>query len=99
MSAAPGPGSHSRRAFLGGAGMSVAAAVALTLAPGARALSLSGGTRAVPQALSGVPEGDWHVDDICGHMPRYAHPIPYMHDTSRPDMAALAAPADRQFVS
>jgi hypothetical protein len=78
--------------------MSVAAAVALTLAPGARALALSGTTAAVPQALSATPEGDWHVDDICGHMPRYAHPIPYMHDTSAPDIAALAAPVDRQFV-
>jgi hypothetical protein len=98
MSEAPERGGHTRRAFLGGAGMSVAAAVALTLAPGARALSLSGIPTAVPQALSGVPEGDWHVDDICGHMPRYAHPIPYMHDTSPPDIAALAAPVDRQFV-
>jgi hypothetical protein len=92
MSAAPGPGGHSRRAFLGGAGMTVAAAVALTLVPGARALALSGTPLAAPQ-------GDWHVDDICGHMPRYAHPIPYMHDTSPPDLAALAAPVDRQFVS
>jgi hypothetical protein len=98
MSGAPGSGGHTRRAFLGGVGMSVAAAVALTLAPGARALALSGTTSAVPQALSAVPEGDWHVDDICGHMPRYAHPIPYMHDTSAPDIAALAAPVDRQFV-
>jgi hypothetical protein len=99
MSGMAGAGGHTRRAFLGAAGMSVAAAVALTLAPGARALWLSGGApAAVPQALSGVPEGDWHVDDICGHMPRYAHPIPYMHDTSQPDLAALAAPVDRQFV-
>ncbi len=45
-----------------------------------------------------MPEGDWHVDDICGHMPRYAHPIPYMHDTIAPELAALAAPMDRQFV-
>jgi hypothetical protein len=93
-----GPGGHSRRAFLGGAGMTVAAAVALTLAPGARAFAPSRTIQAVPAALSGAPEGDWHVDDICGHMPRYAHPIPYMHDTSPPDLAALAAPADRQFV-
>ena len=89
---------HTRRAFLRGAGMTVAAAVALTLAPGARAFALAGISPAVPQALSGAPEGDWHVDDICGHMPRYAHPIPYMHDTSPPDLAALAAPVDRQFV-
>jgi hypothetical protein len=91
-------GGHTRRAFLGGAGMTVAAAVALTLAPGARAFALSRNLQAVPAALSGAPEGDWHVDDICGHMPRYAHPIPYMHDTSPPDLAALAAPVDRQFV-
>jgi hypothetical protein len=81
---------HSRREFLGG-GMSVAAAVALTLRWGVRQL---------PPALAGLsPQGDWHVDDICGHLPRYAHPIPYMHDTSAPDLAALAAPIDRQFVS
>jgi hypothetical protein len=92
MSAASGPGGHTRRAFLGGVGMSVAAAVALTLAPRAPARSLSG------TPLAAVPEGDWHVDDICGHMPRYAHPIPYMHNTSRPDITALAAPVDRQFV-
>jgi hypothetical protein len=89
-----------RRAFLGGVGMTVAAAVAMTLAPGARALPLPWSTPAVPEALAGMyPPGDWHVDDICGHLPRYAHPIPYMHDTSPPDIAALAAPVDRQFVS
>jgi hypothetical protein len=88
-----------RRAFLGAAGMSVAAAVAMTLAPGARGIALRWAAPAVPPALAAMyPEGDWHVDDICGHLPRYAHPIPYMHDTSRPDIAALAAPVDRQFV-
>jgi hypothetical protein len=87
-----------RRAFLGSAGMTVAAAVALALAPGARAAALLGATPTVPPALAGTTEGDWHVDDICGHMPRYAHPIPYMHDTSAPNLAALAAPVDRQFV-
>ena len=76
-----------RRAFLGGAGMTVAAAVALALTPGARAITLAGAT-----------QGDWHVDDICGHMPRYAHPIPYMHDTSVPNLAAHTAPVDWQFV-
>ena len=88
-----------RRAFLGGAGMSVAAAVALALAPGGRAAALIGGRMTVvPPALAGATPGDWHVDDICGHMPRYAHPIPYMHDTSAPNLAALAAPVDWQFV-
>jgi hypothetical protein len=89
---------QTRRAFLGGVGMTVAAAVAMTLAPGA--LPLQWATPALPPALAAMyPHGDWHVDDICGHLPRYAHPIPYMHDTSAPDIAALAAPVDRQFVS
>jgi hypothetical protein len=89
-----------RRAFLGGVGMTVAAAVAMALVPGAGALPLPWAAPAVPAALAALyPQGDWHVDDICGHLPRYAHPIPYMHDTSAPDLAALAAPVDRQFVS
>ena len=89
-----------RRAFLGGVGMTVAAAVAMSLAPGARAMPLPWVAPALPAALAAIyPQGDWHVDDICGHLPRYAHPIPYMHDTSAPDLAALAAPVDRQFVS
>jgi hypothetical protein len=87
-----------RRDFLGGIGMTVAAAVALTLAPGARAVT-SAWAAPLPAALTGLyPEGDWHVDDICGHLPRYAHPIPYMHDSSIPDYSALVAPVDRQFV-
>jgi hypothetical protein len=90
----------SRRAFLGGVGMTVAAAVAMALAPGARAMRLPWTAASVPAALANLyPQGDWHVDDICGHLPRYAHPIPYMHNTSAPDLAALAAPVDRQFVS
>jgi len=89
---------QTRRAFLGGVGMTAAAAVAMSLAPGARAMPLP--WPALPAALAAMyPQGDWHVDDICGHLPRYAHPIPYMHDTSAPDLAALAAPVDRQFVS
>jgi hypothetical protein len=88
-----------RRDFLGGVGMTVASAVALTLAPGARAVMPAFAARPRPAALTGLfPEGDWHVDDICGHLPRYAHPIPYMHDSSVPDYSALVAPVDRQFV-
>ena len=98
MSAPESLRGHSRRAFLGSAGMTVAAAVALTLAPGVRALPLPGGAAALPPALTGAAEGDWHVDDICGHLPRYAHPIPYMHDTAVPNLRAFAAPVDWQFV-
>ncbi|MGC1458364.1 MAG: hypothetical protein WA825_08825 [Steroidobacteraceae bacterium] len=91
---------HTRREFLGGVGMSVAAVVALRLAPGARALPLQWGAPQLPPALAAMyPQGDWHVDDIVGHLPRYAHPIPYMHDTTPPDFSACMAPVDRQFVS
>lgn len=90
---------QTRREFLGAAGMTAATAVALTLAPGARARSLQGSAAALPPALTGLyPQGDWHVDDIVGHLPRYAHPIPYLHDATAPDLTALAAPIDRQFV-
>jgi hypothetical protein len=85
----------SRRGFLG-AGVTVAAAVALSLTPGGRALVAA--ATGVPAALGAAPQGDWHVDDICGHMPRYAHPIPYLHESSAPGHWALAAPVDWQFV-
>jgi hypothetical protein len=82
-----------RRSFLEGIGMTVAAAVALALTRGTHAVAL-------PPALASLyPQGDWHVDDIVGHLPRYAHPIPFMHDTAAPDLAAQAAPVDRQFLS
>ena len=91
---------QTRREFLGGVGMSVAAAVALSLAPRAQALPLQGSAPPLALASAGMyPQGDWHVDDICGHLPRYAHPIPYLHDTTPPDFSALVAPVDRQFVA
>jgi hypothetical protein len=90
--------SPDRRAFLGRAGLTVGAAVSLSLAPGARAWPYLAAVP-LPPALAGSSSGDWHVDDICGHMPRYAHPIPYLHDSTPPDLSALAVPIDRQFVS
>ena len=87
---------HSRRAFLGTAGLTIAAAVARSLAPGSRALAAA--TAGLPAALGAAPPGDWHVDDICGHLPRYAHPIPYLHDPSAPGHWALAAPVDWQLI-
>jgi hypothetical protein len=89
---------QTRRAFIGGVG-TVAAAVAVALTPGLRAVALQATAPGVPPALAAVADGNWHVDDICGHMPRYAHPIPYMHDTTAPDYSALVAPVDRQFVA
>jgi hypothetical protein len=60
-----------RRAFLGGAGFAAGAVVASTLIP----LSV---VHALPSELSvGDPSWIGHVDDACGHWPRYAHSIPY----------------------
>jgi hypothetical protein len=52
-----------RRAFL--CTLSLTATAAGALFSGAARLSLEG---------RGEP-GTWHVDDMWGHMPRYAHPI------------------------
>ncbi len=79
--------------------MTVAAAVAMALAPGRRATALRGVAPEWPHLAGMYPQGDWHVDDICGHMPRYAHPIPYLHDAAAPDYSVGAAPVDRQFLS
>lgn len=98
MSAPSGLRGQTRRAFLGSAGMTVAAAVALTLAPGVRGGPRPAALPSLPPALVSAAD-DWHVDDICGHMPRYAHPIPYLHDTAAPDLRALAAPVDWQFLA
>ena len=63
-----------RRSFLGALSLTTVAAGSLfgghllKAAPGASggaSLSLEGGDAA----------GSWHVDDMWGHMPRYAHPI------------------------
>ena len=63
-----------RRSFIGALSLTATATGALfrghllTAAPGASStasLSLVGGGEV----------GSWHVDDMWGHMPRYAHPI------------------------
>jgi hypothetical protein len=72
-----------RRTFLGRLTLTAGAAVAGQFV----SLSIA---RAVVQARPGegaphgagaraaaAADGDWHVDDICGHWPRYAHPIPF----------------------
>lgn len=71
-----------RRSFMGALGLTVAAASL----PGWRVWTFS------PEA------GTWHVDDMWGHMPRYAHPIscsPVHVSISWDDVD----PVDRAFVS
>jgi len=48
---------------------------------------------AVPAAA-----GDWHVDDICGHWPRYAHPIPFAQAQSAPVAWEGVDPVDLAFL-
>ena len=57
-----------RRAFLGGVGFTAGAVVASTLVP-----------LSVVHAVAHTDDPAWigHVDDACGHWPRYAHSIPY----------------------
>jgi hypothetical protein len=86
-----------RRAFLGGAGMAAGAVVATALVP----LSI---VHAVPaRAAIGLtpaptdPSWNGHVDDAWGHMPPYAHPIPYnvmQSDSAAASFAANVEPAD-----
>ena len=63
-----GPTLDRRRFFLGS--LSVSAAVLLGGELGT-ALAVS------PAAAANVPMGKGHVDDMWGHWPPYAHPIPY----------------------
>lgn len=84
-----------RRAFLGGAGLAAGAVVATSLVP----LSAVHALAADPPLASSGPEGDWHVDDICGHWPRYAHPIGYPRPLAEPSMFDYIDPVDRNFVT
>jgi len=94
-----------RRTFLGRLTLVAGAAVAgqfvsLSIA---RA-TVRGGATPGPGAESGVgaavapTEGDWHVDDICGHWPRYAHPIPFAQAQPAPVVWEGVDPADLAFL-
>ena len=76
-----------RRAFL--CTLSLTATAAGALFSGAARLSLEG---------RGEP-GTWHVDDMWGHWPRYAHPIPYTVVRHVPIGSDTVAPVDRMFVA
>jgi hypothetical protein len=85
-----------RRAFLSGAGLTAGAVMATSLVP----LSV---VHALPAQLSVSaavgPAGGWHVDDICGHWPPYAHPIGYGHPVVAPSsLTAYADPVDHMFL-
>lgn len=74
-----------RRAFLGGAAAAGAIAAAAAAPLTARALALapvpearpSGEVLSAPDQARSALDDDWHIDDMWGHTPRYAHPIPH----------------------
>ena len=92
-----------RRAFLGGAAAAGAVAAAAVTPLTARALALA---PAPPAPASGDPlpaseslaDADWHIDDMWGHTPRYAHPIPHSPMRSSPIAWEHVDPIDRFFV-
>jgi hypothetical protein len=76
-----------RRTFLGSAGL----VVATTLVP----LSV---VHAICSDVSIATVSTWHVDDVCGHWPPYAHPIGYGH-VPAPVAVAHAEPVDHIFLA
>ena len=85
-----------RRTFLG--------ALALTAAGTGLSLSrASAGASVVPahaaELASATAEGTGHVDDMWGHWPRYAHPIPYTLVHHVPISLDGVAAADRMFIA
>ncbi len=82
-----------RRAFLG----------ALALTAAGTGLSLSRASAGAParatELVSATAEGTGHVDDMWGHWPRYAHPIPYTLVHHVPISLDGVAAADRMFIA
>ena len=93
-----------RRTFLGRLTLTAGAVVA------GQIISLSVARAAVDQVTgealprtagahgAGPAEGDWHVDDVCGHWPRYAHPIPFAQAQSAPVAWEGVDPVDIAFL-
>jgi hypothetical protein len=95
-----------RRAFLGAATATLGAAAAVAMPLGARTLALSSGADgarssvASPLAREVAQAGDvdGHIDDMWGHAPRYAHPIPHSPARTSPVAWEHVDPIDRMLV-
>jgi hypothetical protein len=83
-----------RRTFLGGAGLAAGSLMAAALVP----LSLRGEPTVGPVLTVAHPGSTWHVDDMWGHSPRYAHPIPYAGVQGETMAWEHVDPIDRMFV-
>jgi hypothetical protein len=82
-----------RRAFLSGAGMAAGAVVATSLVPLSVVHAFS---PSIPlNVVAAAPStGTWHVDDVCGHWPPYAHAVAYGHHADVSSSVACAEPFD-----
>ena len=96
-----------RRSFLGAVVTAGAMAAAAAVPVTARALALTEGrdvqsSGAQPLPAPGTSEAaadaDWHIDDMWGHTPRYAHPIPYSPMRGSPVSWEHIEPIDRMLV-
>jgi len=98
------PRALDRRTFLGRLTLTAGAVVAGQCIPlsVARAAVDRATGEALPQGAgahaAGSAEGAWHVDDMCGHWPRYAHPIPFAQAQSAPVAWEGVDPVDIAFL-
>ncbi|HTW37751.1 MAG TPA: twin-arginine translocation signal domain-containing protein [Steroidobacteraceae bacterium] len=87
-----------RRAFLGTVGVAAGALVATSVVPFSVACAEGLRTREEPSGAGSrsapTDEEGWHVDDICGHRPGYAHPIPHGPARTSPVLWERVDPID-----
>jgi hypothetical protein len=93
-----------RRTFLGRLTLTAGAVVAgqfvsLSIARAARGKGSAAAAQQGAAAAAAAAEGDWHVDDICGHWPRYVHPIPFAQPQSATVVWEGVDPVDVAFLS
>jgi len=95
-----------RRGFLEMAALAIGAAVSGLLAP-VVARAQAGNAHRPGQVASdagGAPpavvdeQAEWHIDDMWGHRPRYAHVIPHAPASGAPLDWSRIDPIDRNFI-
>jgi hypothetical protein len=87
-----------RRAFLGTAGALVAASVMPLSVVCGEERSARPSAELEPTERTDGGDESWHVDDMWGHRPRYAHPIPHAPPRSSPVMWERVEPIDYMLV-
>jgi hypothetical protein len=92
-----------RRTFLNSVGAAAGALLTIGVAPLAAARGadpeVSAHAACAPSAAADpCVADDWHVDDICGHRPRYAHPIAHAPARSSPVLWESVDPIDRMLM-